>query len=40
MIASKIQLYDNAINPIEWNYFLRGGTGNIELPSKLPSFLN
>jgi hypothetical protein len=32
MIASKIQIYDGVINDIEWNYFLRGGTGTAEIP--------
>lgn len=40
MIASKIQLYDRSINDIEWNFYLRGGTGTAETPEKLPSFLN
>lgn len=40
MIASKIQLYDNAINTLEWNYYLRGGTRTAELPEKLSPFIN
>lgn len=32
MIASKIQIYDGAINDLEWNFFLRGGTMACELP--------
>lgn len=40
MIASKIGLYEGAINAHEWNFYLRGGTGTAEVPEKLPSFLN
>ena len=32
MIASKILIYDQLINDIEWNFFLRGGQGTAELP--------
>jgi hypothetical protein len=39
MIASKIQIYDGAINDLEWNFYLRGGSGSAEVPDKLPSFL-
>lgn len=39
MIASKIQLYDQVINAIEWNYFLRGGLGAAESQEKMPLFL-
>jgi hypothetical protein len=39
MIASKILLYDQLINDIEWNFFLRGGQGTAELPEKLPAFV-
>ena len=38
MIASKIELYDKKINPVEWGFFLRGGTGEQPLPETLPSF--
>jgi len=40
MIASKIQLYEGAINILEWNYYLRGGTRTAELPEKLPPSIN
>jgi dynein heavy chain len=40
MIASKIQIYNGAINDLEWNYYLRGGSRSGEVPEKLPSFLN
>lgn len=39
MIASKIQIYDGSINDLEWNFYLRGGTGTAEVPDKLPPFL-
>jgi hypothetical protein len=39
MIASKIQIYDGAINDLEWNFYLRGGSGSAEVPDKLASFL-
>jgi len=29
LIATKIQLYDNIINPIEWEFFLRGSSGQV-----------
>lgn len=32
LIASKIQLYEKKINPVEWNFFLRGGSGDHTLP--------
>lgn len=32
LIACKIMLYDHKINPIEWNFFLRGSTGDPPLP--------
>jgi dynein heavy chain, axonemal len=40
MIATKIQIYEGEINDLEWNFFLRGGSGAVELPEKMPSFLN
>ena len=40
MIASKVQLYDDVINPLQWNYYLRGGLGSSEVPQKLPSYLS
>lgn len=39
MISSKILLYDQLINDLEWNFFLRGGLGTAEFPEKLPSFI-
>ena len=39
MIASKIQLYDSLISVLDWNFFLRGGSGSAELPEKVPSFV-
>jgi hypothetical protein len=32
LIASKILIYDKKINSTEWNFFLRGGTGDPPLP--------
>lgn len=32
MIATRIQLYDKKINSAEWEYFLRGGTGEAQIP--------
>ena len=40
LISSKIELYDKKINPAEWGFFLRGGSGDHSLPETLPSFLN
>jgi dynein heavy chain len=40
LIASKIMLYDKRINPIEWNFFLRGGSGDPQIPEKIPKFLH
>lgn len=40
MIASKIQLYDSAINLLEWNFYLRGGPAAAEVPAQLPAFVN
>lgn len=39
MIATKIQIYDKAINDLQWNFYLRGGTGSGEVPDKLPHFI-
>jgi hypothetical protein len=40
MIASKILLYDGLINELEWNFYLRGGLGTIDMPEHLPSFIS
>lgn len=39
MIACKILIYDQLINDLEWNFYLRGGSGSAEVPQKLPSFV-
>ena len=38
MIATKIQIYDKKINPIEWGFFLRGSSGEPQLPQNLPKW--
>lgn len=40
LIASKIMIYDKKINPVEWNFFLRGGSGDPVIPETIPKFLN
>ena len=40
LIATNIQLADQAINAAEWNFFLRGSNGQIDVPESLPTFLN
>jgi dynein heavy chain len=39
MISSKILIYDGLINDVEWNFYLRGGLGTIEMPANLPPFI-
>jgi len=39
MISSKILIYDGLINDLEWNFYLRGGLGTIEMPANLPAFI-
>ena len=39
MIASKILIYDENINPIQWNFYLRGGLSTDQMPDNLPSFV-
>lgn len=39
MISSKILIYDGLINDAEWNFYLRGGLGTIQMPASLPPFI-
>ena len=40
LIASKILIYDKKINSAEWNFFLRGSSGDPPIPETIPKFLN
>ena len=40
LIATKIQIYDKKINSIEWGFFLRGSSGDPQLPETLPNWTN